>query len=146
MKGRIILQDEDMTTKPDGEFRRLNTLTHYKVPDGALMALVPKQASMYNLSVTSDRSHVNHSNHSNHRYGTSKFACQCGLVFFVFVTPQSLLLSFPVLWLPVLSCLPTPSIPPPDIFEYMNFLTCSIIYIFTISCSFLCSCHSSVLW
>lgn len=39
----LILQDEDRTSKQEGEFRRLNTLAHYKVPDGAYMALQMKQ-------------------------------------------------------------------------------------------------------
>ena len=72
MKGRLILQDEDVTTKAESDYRRLNTLAHYKVPDGSVMALVPRQASMnlvpkqsslYNLSLGSDKSG------SHHRFG-----------------------------------------------------------------------------
>ena len=72
MKGRLILQDEDLTTKAESDYRRLNTLAHYKVPDGSVMALVPRQASMnlvpkqsslYNLSLGSDKSG------SHHRFG-----------------------------------------------------------------------------
>ena len=72
VKGRIILQDEDLTTKAESDYRRLNTLAHYKVPDGSVMALVPRQASMnlvpkqsslYNLSLGSDKSG------SHHRFG-----------------------------------------------------------------------------
>lgn len=29
--GRLTLSDEDATTKQDGEWKRLNTLAHYKV-------------------------------------------------------------------------------------------------------------------
>ncbi len=58
-----MLQDEDLTTKPEGDFKHLNTLAHYKVPDGAVMALMPKQSSMYNLSLGSDKSG------SHHRFG-----------------------------------------------------------------------------
>lgn len=29
---RIILQDEDVTTKIDNDWKRLNTLAHYQVP------------------------------------------------------------------------------------------------------------------
>ena len=50
VQGRLILQDEDKSCKQEGDMRRLNTLAHYKVPDGALMALQTKQASMYNMS------------------------------------------------------------------------------------------------
>ncbi|XP_077977794.1 plexin-A2-like [Glandiceps talaboti] len=40
--GRITLQDQDVTTEPEGQWRRLNTMKHYKIPDGAKMALVPR--------------------------------------------------------------------------------------------------------
>ncbi|XP_061187721.1 plexin-A4-like isoform X2 [Saccostrea echinata] len=51
--GRLILQDDDSTTRVEGEYKRLNTLSHYKVPDEALMSLVEKQPPSYNnLSLT----------------------------------------------------------------------------------------------
>ena len=53
--GRIILSDEDTTSKTEGEWRRLNTLQHYRVHDGASLNLVPKQTSMYNLSILSEK-------------------------------------------------------------------------------------------
>lgn len=31
-KGRLILYDEDSTTKTEGEWKKLNTLSHYRVP------------------------------------------------------------------------------------------------------------------
>ncbi|XP_052060190.1 plexin-A4-like isoform X2 [Mytilus californianus] len=49
-KGRLILQDDDNTTKQEGEYRRINTLLHYKVNDGAYMSLVPKQTVQFNQS------------------------------------------------------------------------------------------------
>nr|XP_021519155.1 plexin-B1 isoform X2 [Meriones unguiculatus] len=39
--GHLILSDEDVTSEIQGLWRRLNTLQHYKVPDGATVALVP---------------------------------------------------------------------------------------------------------
>ncbi|XP_058144446.1 plexin-B1 isoform X2 [Dasypus novemcinctus] len=39
--GHLILSDEDVTSEVQGVWRRLNTLQHYKVPDGATVALVP---------------------------------------------------------------------------------------------------------
>ena len=30
-KGRLVLQDDDNTTKQEGDYRRINTLFHYKV-------------------------------------------------------------------------------------------------------------------
>ncbi|VFV17281.1 plexin-b1 sep receptor [Lynx pardinus] len=39
--GHLILSDEDVTSEVQGLWRRLNTLQHYKVPDGATVALVP---------------------------------------------------------------------------------------------------------
>lgn len=59
-KGRLILYDEDSTTKTEGEWKKLNTLSHYRVPDAACLTLVPKQSSMYNLSILSERSEKSH--------------------------------------------------------------------------------------
>ncbi|XP_073086650.1 plexin-B1 isoform X2 [Manis javanica] len=39
--GHLVLSDEDVTSEAQGLWRRLNTLQHYKVPDGATVALVP---------------------------------------------------------------------------------------------------------
>uniref|UniRef100_A0AAY4ESB7 Plexin-A1 n=1 Tax=Denticeps clupeoides TaxID=299321 RepID=A0AAY4ESB7_9TELE len=50
---RIILQDEDVTTKIDNDWKRLNSLAHYQVTDGSVVALVPKQNSAYNISNSS---------------------------------------------------------------------------------------------
>uniref|UniRef100_A0A8C7ZDG2 Plexin A1a n=1 Tax=Oryzias sinensis TaxID=183150 RepID=A0A8C7ZDG2_9TELE len=49
---RIILQDEDVTTKIDNDWKRLNTLAHYQVHN-SVIALVPKQNSAYNISNSS---------------------------------------------------------------------------------------------
>lgn len=43
--GRLILFDEDKTCKIDSDdFKRLNTLAHYKVTNGALLVLVSRQS------------------------------------------------------------------------------------------------------
>ncbi|KAG8513828.1 Plexin-A3 [Galemys pyrenaicus] len=47
---RIILQDEDVTTKIECDWKRVNSLAHYQVTDGSLVALVPKQGSAYNMA------------------------------------------------------------------------------------------------
>uniref|UniRef100_A0A8C6PYI3 Plexin A3 n=1 Tax=Nothobranchius furzeri TaxID=105023 RepID=A0A8C6PYI3_NOTFU len=47
---RIILQDEDVTTKIESDWKRLNTLAHYQVTDGSVVALVQKQVSAYNIA------------------------------------------------------------------------------------------------
>eukprot|EP00073_Rattus_norvegicus_P042022 XP_008771821.1 PREDICTED: plexin-A3 isoform X2 [Rattus norvegicus] len=47
---RIILQDEDITTKIECDWKRINSLAHYQVTDGSLVALVPKQVSAYNMA------------------------------------------------------------------------------------------------
>uniref|UniRef100_A0AAR2LBR8 Sema domain-containing protein n=1 Tax=Pygocentrus nattereri TaxID=42514 RepID=A0AAR2LBR8_PYGNA len=47
---RIILQDEDVTTKIESDWKRLNTLAHYQVADGSVVALVQKQVSAYNIA------------------------------------------------------------------------------------------------
>uniref|UniRef100_A0A4W5PC85 Plexin-B1 n=1 Tax=Hucho hucho TaxID=62062 RepID=A0A4W5PC85_9TELE len=52
--GHLILSDEDLTSIVQGNWKRLNTLQHYKVADGATVALVPR--------------HSKHIHHDNHDY------------------------------------------------------------------------------
>ncbi|XP_062872227.1 plexin-A2 [Trichomycterus rosablanca] len=49
---RVVLQDEDITTKIENDWKRLNTLMHYQVSDRSVVALVPKQTSSYNIPPT----------------------------------------------------------------------------------------------
>ncbi|XP_072239125.1 plexin-B1 [Leuresthes tenuis] len=42
--GHLILSDEDLTSVVQGNWKRLNTLQHYKVQDGATVALVSRHA------------------------------------------------------------------------------------------------------
>nr|XP_033782092.1 plexin-B1 [Geotrypetes seraphini]XP_033782094.1 plexin-B1 [Geotrypetes seraphini]XP_033782095.1 plexin-B1 [Geotrypetes seraphini]XP_033782096.1 plexin-B1 [Geotrypetes seraphini] len=42
LAGHLILSDEDLTSVVQGSWKRVNTLQHYKVPDGAAVALVPR--------------------------------------------------------------------------------------------------------
>lgn len=62
--GRVILYDEDSTSKIEGEWKKINTLYHYRVPDNACLSLVPKQSSIYNLSILSEK------NDKTHKYET----------------------------------------------------------------------------
>ncbi|KAJ8955408.1 hypothetical protein NQ318_003506 [Aromia moschata] len=69
--GRLILYDEDSTTKIEGDWKRRNTLQHYRVPDGGCLNLVSKQSSIYNLAIFSEK------NDKSHKYETlnlSKFS------------------------------------------------------------------------
>ncbi|KAK3556960.1 hypothetical protein QTP70_022299, partial [Hemibagrus guttatus] len=50
--GHLILSDEDLTSVVQGNWKRLNTIQHYKVPDGATVALVPRNSK-----------HIHHDNH-----------------------------------------------------------------------------------
>uniref|UniRef100_A0A673HKB6 Plexin-B1-like n=1 Tax=Sinocyclocheilus rhinocerous TaxID=307959 RepID=A0A673HKB6_9TELE len=50
--GHLILSDEDLTSVVHGNWKRLNTLQHYKVPDGANVALVLRQSK-----------HIHHDTH-----------------------------------------------------------------------------------
>ncbi|CAF93155.1 unnamed protein product, partial [Tetraodon nigroviridis] len=52
--GHLILSDEDLTSVVQGSWKRLNTLQHYKVPEGATVALVAR--------------HSKHIHHDNHDY------------------------------------------------------------------------------
>lgn len=72
--GRLILYDEDSTTKTEGDWKRINTLNHYRVPDGALLTLIPKQSSMYNISTMSDKS----DRHLYHKYETLNISKMSG--------------------------------------------------------------------
>ncbi|XP_017783638.1 PREDICTED: plexin A3 [Nicrophorus vespilloides] len=63
--GRLILYDEDTTTKTEGDWKRRNTLQHYRVQDGANLNLVSKQSSIYNLS-----SMYTDKNDKSHKYET----------------------------------------------------------------------------
>ncbi|XP_076307717.1 plexin-A2-like isoform X1 [Tachypleus tridentatus] len=65
--GRLTLSDEDSTSRIEGDWRRLNTLSHYKVPDEAFLTLVPRQSSMYNISIMSEK------NEKSHKYETLNF-------------------------------------------------------------------------
>uniref|UniRef100_A0A672NEP2 Plexin-A4 n=1 Tax=Sinocyclocheilus grahami TaxID=75366 RepID=A0A672NEP2_SINGR len=62
---RVILQDEDVTTKIEGDWKRLNMLTHYQVPDNAVVALVPKQVTTYNSVNNSTVSRTSASKYEN---------------------------------------------------------------------------------
>ncbi|XP_066526275.1 plexin-A2-like [Hoplias malabaricus] len=46
---RVVLQDEDITTKIENDWKRLNTLMHYQLSDRCVVALVMKQTSSYNI-------------------------------------------------------------------------------------------------
>lgn len=54
------MYDEDTTTKMESDWKKRNTLNHYRVPDGGILNLVPKQSSIYNLSILSDKNDKSH--------------------------------------------------------------------------------------
>ncbi|XP_069485730.1 plexin-A4 isoform X3 [Ambystoma mexicanum] len=62
---RMILQDEDLTTKIENDWKRLNTLGHYQVPDGSVVALVSKQVTAYNAVNNSTVSRTSASKYEN---------------------------------------------------------------------------------
>ncbi|KAM6457023.1 plexin-A2 isoform 1-T2 [Liasis olivaceus] len=66
---RVVLQDEDITTKIEGDWKRLNTLIHYQVSDRSVVALVPKQTSSYNIPASASISRTSISRYdSTFRY------------------------------------------------------------------------------
>lgn len=72
--GRVILYDDDTTSKQENGWKKLNTLQHYNVPDHACLSLVSKQSSVYNFSIISDKNEKSVS--GGHKYETlqnSKF-------------------------------------------------------------------------
>lgn len=54
--GRLILHDYDITNKIEGDTKKLNTLNHYRVPDGSYLKLVSYQ---YNSSISNEKMHDN---------------------------------------------------------------------------------------
>lgn len=51
--GHLTLADEDLTTKVQNGWRRLNTLKHYGVKDTAIMGLVTKQNDSFSSNCKS---------------------------------------------------------------------------------------------
>uniref|UniRef100_A0A3Q1JBV8 Plexin-B1 n=1 Tax=Anabas testudineus TaxID=64144 RepID=A0A3Q1JBV8_ANATE len=49
--GHLTLSDDDVTAVVQGRWKRINTLQHYKVPDGATVALIPRSQSSSGLGV-----------------------------------------------------------------------------------------------
>ncbi|KAI7791861.1 putative plexin-A4 [Triplophysa rosa] len=62
---RVILQDEDVTTKIEADWKRLNIVSHYQVTDNAVVALVPKQVTAYNSVNNSTVSRTSASKYEN---------------------------------------------------------------------------------
>ncbi|XP_064156633.1 plexin-B3 [Anguilla rostrata] len=50
--GHLTLSDDDVTAIVQGRWKRLNTLQHYKVPDGATVALIPRSQSSVQMGVS----------------------------------------------------------------------------------------------
>ncbi|XP_074180278.1 plexin-B3 isoform X2 [Rhinolophus sinicus] len=50
LAGHLTLSDEDLTSVTQNHWKRLNTLQHYKVPDGATVGLIPQ---LHNRSAVS---------------------------------------------------------------------------------------------
>ncbi|KAM3872597.1 plexin-B3 [Diretmus argenteus] len=48
--GHLTLSDDDVTAVVQGRWKRLNTLQHYKVPDGATVALIPRSRSLVGIN------------------------------------------------------------------------------------------------
>lgn len=46
--GHLTLQDEDLTTKTVGSWKKLNTLAHYGVKESAVMSLISRQNDSFN--------------------------------------------------------------------------------------------------
>lgn len=76
--GKILLSDIDTTSKQDSEWKKINTLSHYRIPDGASLILVPKQNSLINMNSNSATNTYNinsfyYSKNDKHKYETLNF-------------------------------------------------------------------------
>ncbi|KAH0546188.1 plexin-B [Cotesia glomerata] len=47
--GHLTLQDEDLTTKCSGGWKKINTLSHYGVKESAVMSLIPRQNEAFTM-------------------------------------------------------------------------------------------------
>ena len=52
-RGHLTLQDEDLTSRTVGGWKKLNTLAHYGVKDSAIMSLVTRPNDSYSSNNTS---------------------------------------------------------------------------------------------
>ncbi|XP_016844903.1 plexin-B [Nasonia vitripennis] len=78
--GHLTLQDEDLTTKCCGDWKKINTLAHYGVKESAVMSLIPRQNDGFSLSCkqpchtcskTSQhhmQQHIQHPSQQQHHY------------------------------------------------------------------------------
>lgn len=48
--GHLTLQDEDLTTKCNGNWKKINTLAHYGVKESAVMSLIPRQNDDFSIN------------------------------------------------------------------------------------------------
>ncbi|XP_027701586.1 plexin-B3 isoform X3 [Vombatus ursinus] len=54
--GHLTLSDEDLTSVTQNQWKRLNTLQHYKVPDGATVGLIPRMHNGNSFSKSPNQS------------------------------------------------------------------------------------------
>jgi plexin A len=54
---RVLMADRDHTNKTEGYCKRINTLSHYRVPDNASLTLVPKKTSLYDMTMVMNDKH-----------------------------------------------------------------------------------------
>ncbi|XP_046429444.1 plexin-B [Neodiprion fabricii] len=65
--GHLTLQDEDLTTKCNEEWKKINTLAHYGVKESAVMSLIPRQNDGFSVSCKPPCHNCKPSHHhSNH--------------------------------------------------------------------------------
>ncbi|XP_012517419.1 PREDICTED: plexin-B3 [Propithecus coquereli] len=57
LAGHLTLSDEDLTSVTQNHWKRLNTLQHYKVPDGATVGLIPQPHDGSTVSQSQAHSH-----------------------------------------------------------------------------------------
>ena len=77
--GHLTLQDEDLTTKCCGDWKKINTLAHYGVKESAVMSLIPRQNDSFALSCkqpchTCTKSSQHHIQNSNQQHYHSRHA------------------------------------------------------------------------
>ncbi|KAF7989546.1 hypothetical protein HCN44_008220 [Aphidius gifuensis] len=71
--GHLTLQDEDLTTKNSGDWKKINTLSHYGVKESAVMSLIPRQNhDTYNDNNVNYNKTYNTCKSTSHNYHNSR--------------------------------------------------------------------------
>ncbi|XP_063990960.1 plexin-B [Diachasmimorpha longicaudata] len=70
--GHLTLQDEDLTTKCAGDWKKINTLAHYGVKESAVMSLIPRQNDAFSVGCKTYHKGSLRNHHHYHRQSMNR--------------------------------------------------------------------------